>query len=293
MDVLAYELKNMALRVGGGSAATRDQRHRGLQLIAAQLRDMGHKLPSARSIKERHIHKLIARWKEEQLSTGTLKNRMSWVRFWVAGVRKNSILPGDNSDLGIERRAAFNGNKARSTSWAVLQKLPERMQLAVALQERFGMRLEESILFRPGEAVQGGALHMRARWCKGGRARVIPIETDKQRSLLAKLREVAGEGCLIPSGMAEITFRKQLERKTWGVGIRNLHGHRHYYAQQRFRVLTGRDCPAAGGPVYASLSAKERALDLAARKTISAELGHGRLGVTDTYLGSRYGRRGA
>ena len=69
------------------------------------------------------------------------------------------------------------------------------------------------------------------------------------------------------------------------------HTHRHAYAQYRYKQLTGWSCPAAGGPTADRRTPADAARDRAARLEISHELGHGRLDVTDTYLGRRFAQR--
>lgn len=200
MDALAYDLKNLARAAGEGSFTTRAQPARGLLLIARELHGLGYQLPGAASLKPKHIAALVGDWKARGLSAGTLKNRMAWVRWWGAKVRKTSVLPRDNAELGIERRSTWKGQRAHATPAERLAALPERAALAVRLQMAFGLRLEESLKFRPAVADKGDALTLQASWCKGGRARVIPITRLRQRALLAELREVVGDGCLVPDG---------------------------------------------------------------------------------------------
>lgn len=293
MDSLAYDLKRLTLGTGEGSHLTRNQRHRGLQLVARELKGLGYQLPGAGSLKPKHIHALVTKWQVDGLSAGTLKNRMGWVRWWAGKVRKTSVIPGDNTDLGIEKRTAFKGNRAHTTTGAALARLDERMQLIARLQMAFGLRLEESLKFRPEIAMQGDRLDLHASWCKGGRARSVPITIERQRELLDEVGSVAGTGSLIPEGVSYIAYRKQVERATWAAGIRNLHGHRHWYAQWRFRILTGRQPPASGGATYENLSRADRAADYRARLQISRELGHERVQITDTYLGRRFTGKGS
>jgi transcriptional regulator of acetoin/glycerol metabolism len=68
-------------------------------------------------------------------------------------------------------------------------------------------------------------------------------------------------------------------------GIQHVHGHRHQYAQERYRALTGWACPAQGGPTSRQLTPEQRAIDRQARLTISGELGHGREQVVSIYCG--------
>jgi hypothetical protein len=61
--------------------------------------------------------------------------------------------------------------------------------------------------------------------------------------------------------------------------------HRHQYAQERYRELTGWSAPAVGGPRSRELTREQKAIDREARLTISSELGHEREQVTAIYLG--------
>lgn len=291
MDALAFDLKTIALGSGEGSYLTRTQRHRGLQLVARELRALGYRLHGAGSLKPRHVEALVSHWKSSRLSAGTLKNRMGWIRFWAQKVRKTNVVPRENDALGIEQRHAFVGNKAHASLSDKLTALPYRMQLAMRLQMAFGLRLEESLKFRPRQADNGDHIALQSSWCKGGRYREVPLTHPRQRALLDEVREACGDGSLIPEGVKYITFRKEVEHAAWAAEIRNMHGHRHWYAQWRYQALTGRPCPAAGGATYERLSRADRAAEYRARMQISAELGHGRLSVTDTYLGSRFARK--
>ena len=76
-------------------------------------------------------------------------------------------------------------------------------------------------------------------------------------------------------------FRYECDR----AGIHRIHGHRHCYAQARYRELTGWECPARGGPKARKLTPTQKAIDHDARLTISRELGHGREQITAVYLG--------
>jgi hypothetical protein len=78
---------------------------------------------------------------------------------------------------------------------------------------------------------------------------------------------------------------KNYENKTLKAGVRNAHGFRHKFAQWRYKTLTGWDCPAAGGPTADRMTPEQIRRDRSVRLRISHELGHGRLDVTDTYLG--------
>ena len=85
-----------------------------------------------------------------------------------------------------------------------------------------------------------------------------------------------------------MSYKQQLERfksQCDKAGIHRVHGHRHQYAQERYRELTGWAAPAAGGPTSKQLTPDQKAIDREARLTISRELGHSREQVTAVYVG--------
>ena len=162
------------------------------------------------------------------------------------------------------------------------------MRLALKLEAAFGLRREEALKLRPSIADKGDRLALKASWTKGGKYREIPITHEKQRALLEEVRAVAGDGSLIGQGRNYYQALKHYENQLVKAGINNAHGYRHAYAQWRYKQLTGWSSPAAGGPTVDRMSPSDAARDRTARLEVSHELGHGRLDVTDTYLGRRF-----
>ena len=76
-------------------------------------------------------------------------------------------------------------------------------------------------------------------------------------------------------------YDKQVNR----AGLRNLHGLRHAYAQQRYKELTGWEAPINNGPKQKELSAEQKQIDYRARLILTEELGHSRTQITVNYLG--------
>ena len=287
MQTLNYELKQLCKHNRDGSFATQANRERILTLIANQLREMGFVNMHVQSLKARHVEKLVERWKAEELSTGTLKNRMSTLRWWAEKSGKASVVAKSNDAYGIaERRYVTNVSKARQlTSGDLAQVTDPYTRMSLRLQAAFGLRREESLKIRPGWADRGDTLLLKDSWAKGRRAREIPIRNAEQRQVLDEAKRLAGKGSLIP---AERSYEQQLRRFEYQcdrAGIHRVHGHRHQYAQDRYRELTGWSAPAAGGPRSRELSREQKMLDREARLTISSELGHEREQVTAIYCG--------
>ena len=287
MRELNYELKHMCLRNRDGSFATQYARERILTMIANQLQEMGFKDMRAPSLKPKHVQALVERWKTEGLSVGTVKNRMTELRWWAEKIAKQNVVFKENDQYGIARRQyVTNVSKSRELTTGDLAKITDPYTaLSLKLQASFGLRREESIKMRAALADKGDLLALRAAWTKGGRAREIPIRTPEQRQLLDEVKQFAGRGSLIPKSM---TYKQQMNRfkaQCMAAGIQHVHGHRHQYAQQRYQELTGRACPAQGGPTLKQLSREEKQVDRETRLTISAELGHARIDIVAVYCG--------
>jgi integrase len=290
LDNLAMSLRGLCEHNRDGSRMTQAQRALGLSMMAGELRQLGFKLPDVRSLKGKHVEALLKLWRGNGVAHATLKNRVAWLRWWARKAGKVGMIPRDNATLGIAEKTTWKGPRAAATTADKFEQLPERMQLALRLQMAFGLRLEESLKIRVSEADNGTMLVLQPSWCKGGRARNIPLTHPRQRDLLDDVHRVCGDGSVIPDHMSYIGFRKQLESAALKAGITNQHKHRHWYAAWRYRTLAGEACPAAGGRSYDDMSAAERAQFDAIRLEISRELGHNRIDVTDAYLGPRWSK---
>jgi integrase len=287
MKDLNYALKQLCKNHRDGSFATQANRERILELIADQLHEMGFRHMQATSLKPKHVEALVARWQQENLSAGTIKNRMAHLRWWAEKIGKPSVIARGNEDYGIpDRKFVAQQSKAKELVPEQLQRIDDPYTVvSLKLQDEFGLRREESIKMQPGWADRGDMLALKDTWTKGGRAREIPIRTEEQRRVLDEAKRIAGKGSLIPAGKSYIEQLKRFENQCAKAGIHKVHGLRHAYAQRRYQELTGRACPAAGGLHRNELTPEQKATDREARLTISKELGHEREAVTTIYLG--------
>jgi site-specific recombinase XerC len=287
MRDLNYQLKQLSERNRDGSHATQADRESLLALIADQLNELGYLHMEIDSLKPKHIDALLERWSAEGLATGTIKNRMSALRWWAEKTDKKNILARTNKAHGIGNRVhVTNVSKATILDADKLKKVSDRYTaMSLRLEAAFGLRREESIKINPAWADAGDKLRLKDSWTKGGKYREVPIGTSEQRALLNEAKQLAGSGSLIPP---ELRYRDQLQRfkaQCAKAGIHGVHGLRHQYAQQRYEKLTGWKCPAAGGPTVKQLTPEQKAIDQAARQTISIEMGHHRIQITAVYLG--------
>ncbi|MDQ2510254.1 integrase domain-containing protein, partial [Pseudomonas aeruginosa] len=266
---------------------TQADRMRSLSLAARQLREAGFRQMKASSLKGKHAQALLDRWQEEGLSSGTIKNRLSHLRWWAEKIGKAGILPADNTQLGVaERRYVTNVSKAQELGTGLEQVTDAHVRMSLQLQAAFGLRREEAIKFQPSYADRGDHIALKGSWTKGGRERTVPITTTEQREALHAAHRLAGTGSLIPANKTYIQQRNVYDGQCKAASLSHMHGLRHQYAQSRYETLTGRPPPAAGGPLVTELSPTQRIEDRHARQTISRELGHERVQITAIYLGS-------
>lgn len=287
MKDLNYELKQLCHRNRDGSYAKQTARERILTGIADTLAELGFKNMTVNSLKPKHPEKLVEYWKNQGLSSGTIKNRMAELRWWAEKIGKQNVVARGNDFYGIDKRQfVTNVSKAKTLDADKLAQVRDPFsRMSLQLQAEFGLRREESIKIRPAQADQGDRLVLQASWTKGGRAREIPILTEAQRQLLNEAKQLAGSGSLIPKELSYVQQLKRFEHQTNKAGIDHVHGLRHNYAQQRYRELTGRDAPALSGKTSRQLSVAEKSLDRDARLLISSELGHAREQITAVYVG--------
>lgn len=290
---LQASLNNLIKHNKEGSFSTHANRSARLNQSVEQISEKYTGLNNVRELKTKHVDYLVERWKSEGLSAGTIKNRMTDLRWISRKIDKPNIVKRTNDEYGIERRVYTDNDKniAKTLDDKELERVSDPYtKLSLQLQQEFGLRRSESIKFDPKYADQGDHLKLKSSWCKGGRPREVLVRNERQRELLNEVREFCREQksqALIPS---EKNYSQQLsvyEKQCSRNGINKNHGLRHYYAQDRYKELTGWECPKNGGKVAKNMTAEERAIDKQARLQISSELGHNREGVTNSYLGGK------
>src|ERR1700675_4216234 len=152
-----YDVKQLCRRNRDGSYATQADRERILDLIADQLEEMGFRHMDAHSLKPKHVEKLVERWLVENLSPGTIKNRMSALRWWAEKIGKENIIARTNAAYAIPDRVyVSNISKAKELAMDQLANIRTLcIRISLRLQGAFGLRREESIKIVPSWADRG------------------------------------------------------------------------------------------------------------------------------------------
>ena len=290
MQDIRLQLKELSYRYKENSYATQADRRKMLLMIGGQLATMGYVQLQLPDFKGRHVNKLIALWQSQGLSTGTMKNRLSTLRWLVTKLQKREIMAPTNDVYGIPKRQyVAEVSKAIIVDRATLETIHDPyVRMSIRLQEAFGLRREEAIKIQPYYADRGSWLVLKSSWCKGGRARCVPIKTQEQRQVLeaAKALVATKEASLIPPNKLYEEQLHRYESQTYRAGLRKLHGLRHAYGHHRFLEESGSPCPVAGGLHRGKMTKQQREEAYATQLIVSAELGHNRPAITKTYLGS-------
>jgi hypothetical protein len=272
-----------------GSFKTQGNRKERLLYIADQLAEGGYKIQHMRQFKFKHVKYLVDHWLQENLSAGTIKNRMTDLRWAMSKFDKAGVIPATNAALNIpNRQYVTNIDKSISISEGDLSKVTdENVKMSLILQREFGLRREESIKIRIHQAVIGDELHLKSSWCKGGRARTIKIRYPEQWQAVGQVKAFLGQSqrALIPDDKQYVQQETMYRNQTSRAGIHHGHGLRHAYAQRRYQDLTGWLCIAKGGLSKREMTRGQLELDKTARQIVSSELGHNRTDVVAIYCG--------
>lgn len=297
-----------------GAQGTRVKREGILEDFARKI-DKEFGLRKAENLKPKHVEFVLAQWKKEGDSVGTLQNKMSAVRHLFEHIIHKPEVVKTNKELDVGRRIIdYNTDKGWTPSEKLLSEVPDYANLHLRLMRELGLRFEEALKFRPEENVKGnGRIHIHYG-TKGDRERDMTVgdqdrgfsrdmilASDRQKQLISDLFSY-----LKSTGSQSISLglrEKYVQSKdhlyyiykkhgVTGAGVGTPHGLRHQYAQDRYHDMTGMKPPAwfnskeERREYRATWTDKEKEMDREARQLVSNELGHNRLHVTNNYLGS-------
>ena len=262
MRDLNYDLKQLCRHNRDGSYATQADREHILDLIADQLHEMGFRHMNAQSLKPKHVEKLVERWLAEELSPGTIKNRMSALRWWAEKIGKENIIARTNAAYGIPDRVyVTNISKAKELDMDQLKQIPRSLHPHVALPAGTVWPAPGGVdQDRPGSGPIGAI-----DWCSrlpgpraGGNARFPSAPRSSDNSSTRRRRSPKARVWWRPRYNTYRDYLKHFRSECERVGIHGFHGHRHFYAQMRYQELTGWECPARGGTESKQLTPKQK-----------------------------------
>lgn len=284
------------------STSTRRHRRSILLHSFAELWELGYKLQDPRNLGGRHIEALTNHWRVSGTCLVTWHTKLSAIRTFAGWIGKSRMV-GNVSDYfpGIDtrRRTAEVENHAWRPNGVLPEQVIERAReidqrfaMFLELQDVFGLRVKESIEIRPARCLTENEETLEIySGTKGGRPRRIRIETERQREVFEKAREMASHSRSGRLRWPDTTWRQAQRRyyhlaEKLGITKSRLgvtsHGLRHGYAQKKYIDLTGEMPPVMGGDPKRMDSQTYKK----AGQHIARDLGHGRPEVGVSYYGS-------
>jgi hypothetical protein len=299
------EKHNKAAARGGKAVgfATQSARQETLWRGFKELHALKYHLNDVHEFKERHIRALANAWEDRGLSASTIQNRISVFRTFAEWIGKRGMILGSEHYVKNPEKVKRHGVTQTDKTWSsqhydLSQKL-EKLQIqdaAVAmqleLQRAFGLRMREAALLKPHQADK--IAYLAVNWgTKGGRDRIIPIQTDYQRDVLLRAKSLIKikTHSVIPDGYNFKQWKNHyyyicrengISRKD---GITS-HGLRHERLNEIYQSITGQVSPIK------SKSNKENCtvdlqLDQIARQEVAEVAGHSRPSIASAYIGGR------
>lgn len=278
------------------SSATKDARKKRLITAFRTLRTLGYKIDNPRNLTEKHVQALTDKMIATGGSASLIQNVVSTLRVFSGWIGKPNMVKGLNTYApGVKRSYAAEQDK----SWegngidvdAIINMISAKdtyvgMQLRAA--QMFGLRRREAIMLKPIKDAREEGLYV-IHGTKGGRARMVPVETAAQKALLTQLQIFAAgnHGRLIAPGQRvdQAIERYNYLLKCFGLtksflGVTG-HGLRHQFAIESL-ARKGFIAPVRMMPGQTQENTPELEQS---RLHVSEELGHSRLNITNAYYG--------
>lgn len=292
------------------SAATKEKRADVLFTAFRQLRGLGYKLEDPTNLREKHVSALIEKWEEEGLSSATLQNRISILRVFAEWIGKPGMVKASEkyveNPLSVKRQYVAREDKSWSTNGIDIDKAIRAISeydvycgVQVKLIHAFGLRRKEGVMIKPLRADKGHYLLV-TDGTKGGRDRVVPIETEHQKQMLAEAQALAGKNAGfitdrqldLKQAMRRLTYVMEkfgLTKEQAGV---TLHGLRHQFANDSLE-RKGFISPVRKAAGQAEgIGETDKEAEKLAKLAVSEELGHSRESITGAYYGSNKRKTG-
>ena len=151
----------------------------------------------------KHIAEIVATWKADDQGRRTIENKLADLRWLVRKIGKANLVPRSNRKLGIEPgpRHTRAGNVVSEEKWqSIVNAVQHRgIRAQLLLARHFGMRFEETALFRPYIDARHDRVTI-TRGTKGGASRFVIIRTLAQADALeAAKAATSGDRGLIPA----------------------------------------------------------------------------------------------
>jgi integrase len=290
------------LRIDSKPASLKMQSERAKYLFKfmEDLRKMGYMVEPS-NIKQKHIQAICEKYESDGLAASTIMTYISFLRALCHWIKKPGMINDvtqyfSSKDVTFRQYAAVKDkswDKPEIDKYAILQKIRLEspfVYIQLLLEDAFGLRRKESIMFRPHMCDKGEFIVI-TEGTKGGRPRVIQIETEYQREVLNQAKYLAKSRHAHVSD-PELSLKQNLKKfsntmtkfRIMKSGINSLgvtaHGLRSGYAIRQMEQR-GIVPSVKGGEVKQKMTEEDNDL----WRDISEMLGHSRPQIVNAYTG--------
>jgi len=289
------------------SNKTQKDRRQLYYLMFGVLWQHGYKLHKMESLQAKHLRFLMTHWHTEGVVAKTLHTWLAMINHALESMGKHNLVQRIHEYLPADE-VRRTGIAKESKAWdahgiepveviKLASEMDERLGCMLAMQFFFGMRVKESIEFRPANAVVNGGKTIEIHeGTKGGKPRSIPVETEAQREIIEWVRSVAAKGNTKRLRWTDCSWKQAQSRfyyfvrKRLGISLKSVgvtpHGLRHGFIQGLYRRKTGLPTPVEGG----ALGRIDRETHHDTCITLAKQVGHNRTDIVGSYCGS-YGHK--
>lgn len=141
-------------RIFDKSYATKNSIKQRLNTSMKDLHSLGFIIQKLDRLKPKHIDALVSHWKTNNLSTGSIKNRMSDFRLLARMNDNPNLMKASNDAYSIPKRSFIPKTNKAITSIDLTKIDNSFVKASVWLQKEFGLRREESIKIIPSQALK-------------------------------------------------------------------------------------------------------------------------------------------
>ena len=308
------------------SDRTQEARSKILFLGFEELKLLGFRFETIHSFRKKHMQALVKKWLDEGKSASTIQNRLTAFRIFASWIGKADMIGPTEDFVKDDPDAAKRTLSAQvDKSWsgngvdidgklAQIRAADERAGLMLLAGRTWGLRRLEMVCIRPYATIdQGGVTNILAfsdvnvtrdelkaaiaasgtglpikKGTKGGRYRVLPLDTPEKLAVLKELQSVVRDrdghlGWPGKSLQANANHLSYLARKFGltkaDLGV-TLHGLRHEVANNEFEHLSGVKSAIRGG------NSPLRGETRVAAQLVARLLGHSRVNIISAYCGT-------
>ncbi len=301
---LFFELFRIPAAIGRprtASLATRKAYIEHLSGTVKGLRSLNINIANMDELTTKQLRRLFQEYEKQERSPGWMANVNTALRRFGIWIGKPDLCPVLEEMVSSPNSAKRIHSALTPKDWEqigvdtelALQRVEEMCPitgLQLRLAKAFGVRLQEFIMLRIHRSLRIPGYLEVLEGTKGGRLRVVPIETDEQRELIERVKVIADQN---PKGLVMAqpwrSLRQAIDHAYYllkkagitkaAMGI-SAHGLRHGYACKIYKQLTGEDAPVMGGGLVDPITHKW------AVHEISIRLGHSRDDIVSAYIGS-------